>query len=128
MKLNFSRLSEISSLSELTAGEMLFFGGFALAAVTVLLALIFLIFRPKYKPESATYVVKKGIKSKKAEKMRKNTRSGDTTIENISKTEIVANDETEIIKEDYTERPQQIGPGETELVGTTQDSKKTDIL
>lgn len=36
-----------------TQGEMLYYGGFALLGFTLLLALIFLIKRPKYRPEQA---------------------------------------------------------------------------
>lgn len=36
-----------------TQGELLYYGGFALLGFTVLLALIFLIRRPKYRPEQA---------------------------------------------------------------------------
>lgn len=124
MKIDFSRLWEISSLSDLTVGEMLYYGGFALAAVTVLLALIFLIFRPKYKPESATYVVKEKVKSKTG-KTGKNKRSGDTKTDKI---EIVADSETEVISETHTELLPQNECNETELVKSTQESNNTDIL
>ena len=39
----------------MTTGQLLFYGGAALLAVTVLLAIIFIIKKPKYTPESAAY-------------------------------------------------------------------------
>lgn len=39
----------------MTPGELLFYGGAALLALTVLLAIVFLIARPKYRPEAGTY-------------------------------------------------------------------------
>lgn len=55
----------LAELFGVTPGEMFYYGGLALAGVTVLLALVFLIFRPKYRPESATYVVEKRKRPKK---------------------------------------------------------------
>lgn len=39
----------------MTTGQLLFYGGAALLGLTVLLAIIFLIVKPKYTPESAAY-------------------------------------------------------------------------
>ena len=39
----------------MTTGQLLFYGGAALLGLTVLLAIIFLIKKPKYVPESAAY-------------------------------------------------------------------------
>lgn len=39
----------------MTTGQLLFYGGAALLGLTVLLAIIFIIKKPKYTPETATY-------------------------------------------------------------------------
>lgn len=39
----------------MTTGQILFYGGAALLGLTVLLAIIFIIKKPKYTPESAVY-------------------------------------------------------------------------
>ena len=39
----------------MTLGQMIFYGGFALGGITVLLAIVFLIVKPKYKPQNASY-------------------------------------------------------------------------
>ena len=39
----------------MTPGELLFYGGAALLGLTVILAIVFLIAKPKYKPELGTY-------------------------------------------------------------------------
>lgn len=39
----------------MTTGQLLFYGGVALLGLTVLLAIIFIVKKPKYTPESAAY-------------------------------------------------------------------------
>lgn len=39
----------------MTTGQMLFYGGAVLLALTIVLAIIFVIVKPKYKPENGTY-------------------------------------------------------------------------
>lgn len=39
----------------MTPGELLFYGGAALLGLTVILAIVFLIAKPKYRPEYGTY-------------------------------------------------------------------------
>ena len=39
----------------MTTGQLLFYGGAVLLGLTVLLAIIFIIKKPKYTPESAAY-------------------------------------------------------------------------
>ncbi len=44
---------DITKLANMSLGQWLFFGGLALFAVTLLMGIFFLIFRPKYRPENA---------------------------------------------------------------------------
>lgn len=44
---------DITDLGGMSLGQWLFFGGLALLAVTLLMGILFLIFRPKYRPENA---------------------------------------------------------------------------
>lgn len=73
-------LSKLSDISSLSAGELFFYGGLALGAFTALLALIFLFFRPKYKPESATYLVNEKI----AKKHKKESTSAETVLDDAT--------------------------------------------
>ncbi len=44
---------DITDLGGMSLGQWLFFGGLALFAVTLIMGIFFLIFRPKYRPENA---------------------------------------------------------------------------
>lgn len=39
----------------MTTGQLLFYGGVTLLGLTIVLAIVFIIVKPKYKPESGTY-------------------------------------------------------------------------
>lgn len=39
----------------MTTGQLIYYSGIGLAVVTVIVAILFMIFRPKYKPGAATY-------------------------------------------------------------------------
>ncbi len=146
----FSRLTEISSPSELTTGELLFYGGFALAAFTLLLGLIFLIFRPKYRPESATYNINKDKKPKKSKGQDKARDPAATVLTNTraggdGRTELMddpgatrftggaQSGATEFAGESPAPGATEFSagqpdPGATELVDGAPDSGKTEIL
>lgn len=40
----------------MTTGQLIYYSGIGLAVVTVIVVILFMIFRPKYKPGAATYL------------------------------------------------------------------------
>lgn len=91
-----------------TQGEMLYYGGFALLGFTVLLALIFLIKRPKYRPEQA------------ASAQVTTPLTHRTTTAPVGATELISG-ATELITEP-------INNGETELLTQPLNNGETELL
>ena len=63
----------------MTTGTILFFGGIILLALTIILAVIFLIFPPKYRPENAAVGASGGIQT---QPLKNNYSTGNPTHNN----------------------------------------------
>lgn len=97
----------------MTTGQLVFYAGIGLLGATVLLAVIFLIVRPKYKPENAVYTG--GRTDGSTQRLRNGyptervtvRRDGPAKAENglsgpqTEKTEIL-NEETDVLSDDHT--------------------------
>lgn len=98
-----------------TQGELLYYGGFALLGFTVLLALIFLIKRPKYRPEQAA-----SAQSTAPLTRRTTAPAGETEIISGATeliTEPMNGGETELLTQPLHAGETEILSGETELLG-----------
>ena len=107
----------------MTTGQLLFYGGAALLGLTVLLAIIFIIKKPKYTPETAAYAgtdpgrTQKLINGYPTDRMtirREPVQTATTEkIEQSSETELLSETLTELLPD--TERSQ-----ETEMIEPQQ--------
>lgn len=99
-----------------TQGEMLYYGGFALLAFTALLALIFLIKRPKYRPEQAASAQVTAPLTHR------------TTTAPVGATEPITAGATELIGGETELLTQPMTAGETELLTQPLDDNVTELL
>lgn len=89
----------------MTTGQLLFYGGAALLALTVVLAIIFIIVKSKYKPESGIYdigspdITQKLLNGYPTDRMtirREPSRPSDPALE---ETELLFDDRTELMSD-----------------------------
>lgn len=99
----------------MTTGQLLFYGGAALLGLTIILAIIFLIKRPKYTPESAAYDVsypertqslRNGYPTERVT-IRRDRPQQAMPVEDLEETELLPDAPTELITEVETSDPQQ---------------------
>lgn len=92
----------------MTTGQILFYGGTALLALTVVLAIIFIIVKPKYKPEGGTY---DGAGPDITQKLLNGYPTDRMTIRRESPRHSAPDsEETELLFGDRTEETEQIEP------------------
>ena len=112
----------------MTIGQLLFYGGAALLGLTVLLAVIFSIKKPKYTPESAAYAgtdpgrtnrLRNGYPTDRLAIRRESAQSAATeTIEQSQETELL----TETL---IDPQPGTMWPQETEVIEPQQTEART---
>ena len=103
----------------MTTGQLLFYGGAALLGLTVLLAIIFIIKKPKYTPESAAYA---GADSGRTQSLRNGYPTDRMTIrresiQTVATEKIEQSQETELLSETLTE-----------MLPDTERSQETEVI
>lgn len=103
----------------MTIGQLLFYGGAALLGLTVLLAVIFIIKKPKYTPETAAYV---GTDPGRTQKLINGYPTDRMTI----RRDLVQTDATEKI--DQSSETELLPETLTELLPDTERSQETEMI
>jgi len=99
----------------MTTGQLIFYSGLALLGLTVLLAIIFIVKKPKYQPENAVY---ESAEARQTQRLRNSYPTERQTIRRDKPAE--TSESTELIKTEGQETAGSFQAEETEILPPTE--------